>query len=132
MLFRHQRSSITHILESDIMKNTTLYKMLVRSSLALFLVSFSFGLNTHSSHAANELSPVLAVHKSKLLSSNFLPNRNHSTQAGGSVFMKSSIERRFDSSNLLSSRLVERTHSASKSSSAYRGKVHTAKPHRKL
>ena len=114
------------------MKNTTLRKMLVRGSLTLALICFSFGLNTLSVHAADELSPVLAVHKSKLLSSNFLPKTNRSTQAGESVFMKSSIERRIDSSKLLSSRLVEKSHSSSKSSSPYSRKIHTAKPHRKL
>lgn len=114
------------------MKRTTLRKLLVKGSLTLALVGFSIGLNTLSVHAVDELSPVLAVHKSKLLSSNFLPKNNHSPQADESVFMKSSIERRFESSKLLSSGLVVNSRTSSNPAGSYSRKTHTAKPHRKL
>ncbi|MDP8244732.1 MAG: hypothetical protein P9L94_11665 [Candidatus Hinthialibacter antarcticus] len=114
------------------MKNSTLHKMLVRGLVASVLIGFSIGLNTLSGHAADELSPVLAVHKSKLLSSNFLPKDNHSVQSGDSVFMKSSFERRFESSKLQSSRLVKSSNPSSNPTGPYSRKTHTAKPHRKL
>lgn len=107
-------------------------KHFVRGTFIIAAISFAFGTGSLSAHADNGLSPVIAVHKSKLLSSQFVKSSHHAVQSSESILAKSAIQRRFSSSKLLSSRLIKSSQSTHQANGAYSHKTHTAKPHRKL